>query len=315
MSILITGAAGFIGSHLSEEFINKGMKVIGVDNYQLGRKKNIEKIIDHKNFHFINSDILDDNFTKLVNKKTENIDEIWHFAASSDIQSGTQNYLLDMNNTFLTTAAVCNLAEQLNILKIYFASSGAVYGNKRGRLSENNLCEPISFYGTFKLSSENFLRSNFERFLTKVVIFRFSNIIGSHATHGVIYDFIKKLKNDPDTLEVLGDGTQQKPYLHVSELIDSMMFINSKIGEGFNIFNIGPNDDGAKVKEIANIVIEEMSLNPKISFGLENRGWVGDIPKIQFDTNKLIKLGWEPSFSSLEAVRIATKEIIEENKS
>ena len=101
----------------------------------------------------------------------------------------------------------------------------------------------------------------------------------------------------------------------MNELIDSMMFINSKIGEGFNIFNIGPNDDGAKVKEIANIVIEEMSLNPKISFGSENRGWVGDIPKIQFDTNKLIKLGWEPSFSSLEAVRIATKEIIAENKS
>lgn len=312
MSVLVTGAAGFIGSHLCRQFLENDKKVIGIDNFTLGNKKNLQKIIDNKKFTFLEIDICSQQFNEVLENHSETIDEIWHFAASSDIEKGSDDYQIDMVNTFHTTINVCNFAEENNIEKIYFSSTGAVYGNHTDKVDEETFCLPISFYGVFKLASEHFLRSNYERFLKKVVVFRFANIVGSHATHGVIYDFINKLNSNPNVLNVLGDGYQQKPYMHVQDLISAMVYIKEQSDNGYHIFNVGPDDEGVLVKDIANLVVKAKSLDSEIVFGVENRGWVGDIPKIRFNNNKLLEIGWEPSYSSTEAIKKAIDEIIRE---
>ena len=313
MSILITGAAGFIGSHLCFRLLEEGNTVVGVDNFRLGKIENLKESINNPNFTFIETDIVGDNFKEQLKPFSKNIKAIWHLAASSDIQAGAVDYNNDLSDTFRTTTAVCEFAEENDIKNIYFSSTGAVYGEHEGKLHEKTLCSPISFYGTFKLASENFLRANHHRFFKKVVIYRFSNIIGSNATHGVIYDFVNKLIKNNTTLEVLGDGTQQKPYLHVDDLMYAMLFINSNTKNGYHVFNIGPDDEGVTVKDIANKVVNSMLLNSKIQYGDEDRGWVGDIPKVRYSNQKLTSFGWSPSLSSAEAVDKAVEEIISEN--
>jgi UDP-glucose 4-epimerase len=312
MSILVTGAAGFIGSHLCKRLIDNGEFVIGVDNFKLGNKKNIEKLLGNKNFSIQEIDAAKEGLSALNSKSFSKIKEIWHFAASSDIATGINDYREDFNDTFLTTVNVCRFAELNDIKKIYFSSSGAVYGPHEVPIREDFPCTPISYYGTFKLASESFLSTDYERFLDKVIVYRFANIIGSNATHGVILDFVKKLKNNPEVLNVLGDGSQQKPYLHISELIDGMLFINEKIESGFEIFNLGPNDSGTSVKKIAEGVVNELNLSSEIIYGVDKKGWVGDIPKVEFDNKKVYELGWKPNFSSNESVNLAIKEIISE---
>jgi UDP-glucose 4-epimerase len=312
MNILVTGAAGFIGSHLCRKLVADGNNVLGVDNFKLGKLDNLTELLPDPKFKLIECNILDKDFKEKIKNENLAFDEIWHFAASSDIESGSDNYILDLEDTFITTTKICELAEELKINKLYFSSSGAVYGNHVEHVKETFNCEPISFYGTFKLASEHFLRSNSERFLKKVVIYRFANIIGSNSTHGVIFDFVHKLNKNKKILEVLGNGNQQKPYLHISELINAMFFINSATKEGFHTYNIGPNDEGVKVQTIAEMVVDKMKTNSEIKYGKDNKGWVGDIPKIRFNNHKLKLLGWSPKLSSQQAVEIAVSEIISE---
>tara|TARA_B100000427_G_scaffold312439_1_gene303887 strand:- start:6467 stop:7414 length:948 start_codon:yes stop_codon:yes gene_type:complete len=312
MNHLITGAAGFIGSHLTKDLIKKGEFVIGVDNLMLGKEENLNDVKDHENFYFLNEDILSDQFISAIDNLNIDIDKIWHLAASSDIISGSNNYILDHEATFLTTVKISQLAEEKKIKEIIFSSSGSVYGEKTSPVRETDFCEPISYYGLYKLASENFLKVNFDRKFSKVIILRFANIVGSNATHGVIYDFVDKLISNNKILNILGNGTQQKPYLHVSELIDGMNFVDENIKKDFQVFNIGPNDSGFTVKNIALEVSEEMLLKPELVFGKEKRGFSGDVPLIQFDTSKLEALGWKAKLTSEQAVKAAVKEIVKE---
>jgi len=173
---------------------------------------------------------------------------------------------------------------------------------------------PISNYGAMKLASEALISASLESFLDKVCIFRFPNVVGVPATHGVILDFIRKLKKDPSRLEVLGNGKQQKTYLHVNELVEAMIFINNNTGNGMHFYNIGALDDGVFVYQIAEEVVKEVSPEAKIFYQDADRGWVGDVPSFYYSVDKLKKLGWSPKLSSLEAIKTATKEIsVQEN--
>jgi UDP-glucose 4-epimerase len=160
-----------------------------------------------------------------------------------------------------------------------------------------------------KLSSEALISASLESFLDKVCIYRFPNVVGIPATHGVILDFVNKLKRDPTKLEVLGNGTQQKTYLHVSELVDAMLFINDKTHNGMNYYNIGAMDDGVYVKQIAEETTKVVSPNAIINYQSNDRGWVGDVPRFYYTVDKLKNLGWFPKMSSLEAVQRAVNEI------
>ena len=192
-----------------------------------------------------------------------------------------------------------------------FASSSAVYGDLGELLISENSAPlmPISNYGAMKLSSEAILSSHVEQNNTNLIIYRFPNVVGYPATHGVIFDFINKLIKTPDTLKVLGNGTQNKAYLHVKDLIEAMLFIRDTIDKKRLIINIGPPDKGITVKEIAEITRDFVSPNATIEFGQTNKGWVGDVPKFYYDTSLLKSFGFKKVSSSKEAIRISVKEI------
>jgi UDP-glucose 4-epimerase len=195
------------------------------------------------------------------------------------------------------------------ITKIAFASSSAIYGEHPGVLrEETGPLFPISNYGAMKLASEGAISAAVEHLGGRAWIFRFPNVIGSRSTHGVIHDFIRKLRQNPAELEVLGDGTQQKPYLHVSELIDAMIFAWEKTRERVNCFNIGPTGSSTTVRFIAEAVVRAVAPKAKIKYGAGGRGWVGDVPRFDYSIAKIQKLGWTPKLNSDEAVELAIRE-------
>ena len=246
-------------------------------------------------------------------EKYQNVDEVWHLAANSDIPAGIDNPRVDLKDTFLTTFFLLKASEKYSIKKFNFSSSSAVYGDWGQKALKETLgpLKPISNYGAMKLASEAQICAAAESFLEEANIFRFPNVVGVPATHGVILDFFEKLKSDPSCLQVLGDGNQKKSYLHVSELIDAMLFV-SELNERSNrieIVNIGCSDSGILVKDIAMMVKSLIAPTAEISYGSEDRGWVGDVPRFFYDTTYLKKMGWVPSLSSHKAVELAVKEI------
>ena len=251
----------------------------------------------------------------LADAATEPFDTVWHLAANSDISAGVADADIDLRDTFMTTFNVVKLVRELKVTKLAFASTSAVYGDRPTLLTEDSgPMLPISNYGAMKLASEAIIRAAVESGLPRAWVFRFPNVIGSRATHGALYDFIKKLRRDPTQLPVLGDGTQQKPYLHVSELVDAMIFIWTKTAEKFNYYNIGPIGDGTLVKFIAETAVRLNSPNAKINYGIGNRGWVGDVPKFDYSVEKLRQLGWSPKLNSDQAVVRTLEELTAEIK-
>jgi len=305
MKILIIGGAGFIGSVLVKEMLQDNADIIVIDKLSLG---SIDYIDTTKvEFHQIDINNIEQVLKALQGKK---IDEVWHLAANSDIPAGVEDMDVDLDDTFMSTASTLKIMKAIECKKLYFASSSAVYGFNENRLHEDiGPLLPISNYGAMKLSSEALISASLESFLDKVCIYRFPNVVGVPATHGVILDFIKKLKKDMSTLEVLGNGTQQKTYLHVSELVEAMLFINSNTDNGMNYYNIGAMDDGVFVKQIAEETTKVISPDAKINYQKTDRGWVGDVPRFYYSVDKLKDLGWSPKMSSLEAVQRAVSEI------
>lgn len=313
-AILVTGVAGFIGCSLASQFINQGKRVIGLDNFCRGSRFNVEHLIPNENFSLIEVDLSDLNaYRKAIERELVrySIAEVWHLAANSDIPAGVDNAQVDLRDTFMTTFNTLQVMKEYGIGVLAFASSSAIYGN----LGEVRLIEdvgplfPISNYGAMKLASEAAISASLESFLSRAFIFRFPNVIGVPATHGVILDFILKLKASPNNLMVLGDGTQQKSYLHVEDLVDAMLFVRANATDRLNYFNIGAGDSGISVKEIAEQVVATFSPNASITYGQGNKGWVGDVPKFYYSVDKLQMLGWKPRMNSVDAVRHAVRQI------
>lgn len=319
MYTIVTGAAGFVGSNLVDKLLKDKIKVIGIDNLIRGTTQNISQLQKNDNFIFLKNDINNmDSVYESIKKviANEEISEWWHLAANSDIQAGNQSPEIDLKLTFLTTYNSIELCKRLNCKIFLFSSTSAIYGD----LGEIPLHEeigplvPISNYGAMKLASEALVYSSSENWFDRVFVFRFPNVIGVPATHGVILDFINKLKKSPNCLDVLGNGTQSKGYLHVRELIDAMMYVRSHSKDKVAIFNIGTDDGGASVKFIAEECVKQFSQSASIAYGSENRGWVGDVPKFQYSILKLRNLGWSPTMSSEEAVKLSVRQIIDQLK-
>ncbi len=309
MKILITGGAGFIGSHLCDYLINENNNITVLDNLSLGRENNIEHLVNKNNFKFVNGDILDDEL--LDNLFSANsFDVIFHMAANSDIAQSYHNPDVDKDNTFMTTYVLLNKMKKYNVKKIVFASTSAIYGDTANVLHENyGPLKPVSHYGASKLASESFISSFVENYGLQAWIVRFPNVVGERATHGVIYDFIKKLRKDHTKLEVLGDGEQYKPYLYVKDLVEAILFVWQNSDEKLNIYNLGV-DSRTKVKDIARMVIEEMKLEATIEYTGGDRGWVGDVPEFNYDLTKINTFGWTAQNTSNEAVRKSIQYIL-----
>ncbi|HXG46323.1 MAG TPA: NAD-dependent epimerase/dehydratase family protein, partial [Methylomirabilota bacterium] len=207
------------------------------------------------------------------------------------------------------------LAREFRIPAFAFASTSAIYGVHAGAMHEDlGPLLPISNYGAMKLAGEAAISAAAEAFLERAWIFRFPNVVGSRATHGAIFDFVQKLRKNPAELDVLGDGSQAKPYLHVADLIEAMLFIVDHAGAKLNYFNIGTDGTVTTVRHLAETVVKHAAPGAKIRYGTGNKGWVGDVPRFTYSIEKLRKLGWSPRLTSDEAAERAVAEMVQESR-
>jgi UDP-glucose 4-epimerase len=309
MKCFVTGGAGFIGSHLVDRLIDEGNYVTVFDNLSSGRTEFIQHHFDKHAFRFIQADLLDFDTLKPAIKDH---DIVFHMAANPDARRGINNTRLDLEQETISTYNVLEAMRLNGIGKIVFASSGTIYGEAPViPLSENyGPILPISLYGAGKLASEGLISAFCHTFNMQAWIFRFVNIVGAGATHGVIFDFINKLRQNPLELEILGDGTQCKPYVYVKDCIDGMLFGLKNSHESVNVFNLGCTTT-TDVTSIAKVLIEEMGLNNvEFKYTGGDRGWPGDVPQVRVDVAKINCLGWKARYSSDEAVRRAIKDIL-----
>jgi len=313
---LVTGAAGFIGSHVIDRLLERGWTVMGIDNLRLGRRANLQAALQHHDLTFVEADVNDyeDNLRRLREwHARQPIHVVWHLAANSDIRAGAADPQVDLEHTFLTTFNVLKLMRALGVRQLLFSSSSAVYGPRPGLLTEDTgPCFPISNYGAMKLASEGAISAALETHLERAWIVRFPNVVGPRSTHGVIVDLLEKLRADPAALEVLGDGRQEKPYLHVGELVDAMLFVVDHAGDRLSCFNVGTDGSTTTVARIAQTVVRTVAPGATIRYTGGAQGWPGDVPRFQYSIERLRRLGWTPQLASDQAVERAVVEVAAE---
>jgi UDP-glucose 4-epimerase len=307
----VTGGAGFIGSHVVDLLVSAGCKVTVYDNLSLSTDQYLVDYIQNGKITFVRKDMLD---LKALTEAMGGHDIVWHLAANTDIPSGFTKRRIDLDNDVVATCNVLEAMIEQGVKDILFSSTGAVYGESiQGTFSEESgPLLPLSLYGAGKIASEAFISAYCNLFGIRAWVFRFGNVIGERTNHGVIYDFIAKLKNDPKILPVLGTGKGEKNYFLVEECIHGMLYVYRKADDGpFPVLvNLGT-DSTSKVMEIAQIIIEEMGLKDvRYEFTGTPRGWPGDQPVVLLDTSKIHDLGWFAKRTSDDAVRAATRRLL-----
>lgn len=311
MRTLVTGGAGFIGSHLVDRLVSRGDSVVVVDNLSSGVLDFIQAHITSGKVQFHNIDLK--NLEHLI-PLLKDIDIVYHLAANPDIRLGTRITDTDLNEGTIATYNVLESMRINNVGKIAFASSSVVYGENAPMPTPENHgpCLPISLYGASKQAGEGLIGAFVGTFGLQAWIFRFANIIGERGTHGVIFDFIHKLKSDPNRLEVLGNGLQEKSYMEVGDCVDAMLHVVKHTNEPVNLYNLGSNDT-CSVRNIAAIVVKETGCdNAQIEYTGGDRGWAGDIPKAMLEIKRLQDLGFEVNYDSEEAVAYTARVLIKE---
>ncbi len=316
--IIVTGGAGFIGSHIVEKLLLKGYKVTVVDNMSSGSRENLSRVINDPRLEIIEADLKKPNGEWIEVFKDSEI--VFHYAANPEVRVSATNPRTHFNENLLTTFNVLEASRQGNVKYIVFASTSTVYGDAKKLPTPEDYfpLEPISVYGSVKIASEYLHITYSKLYGIKSLIIRYANVIGPRSRHGVIYDFILKLRRNPRKLEILGDGTQRKSYIYVTDAVEGTLHIFEKFmhdKKEYDIYNIG-NSDWITVRRIADIVVEEMGLSdveyvykPMTSDG---RGWPGDVKIMLLDISKAKSLGWRPRLSSEEAVRFTARALIRE---
>ena len=310
--ILVTGGAGFIGSNMVELLIRDN-DVIVLDNLSNVDERYVNKFRDNEKFRFIRGDINDlPGMADL-----DDVDVVIHLAANSDVKNGSEEPAIDFRNNVEGTFGLLQYMRKRDVGEILFASSSTVYGEASQIPTPEDYGPylPISSYGASKMSCEGFITAYSHYYGIRGTIFRFANIVGKNSTHGVIYDFIRKLQKTPKTLEILGDGTQRKSYLHVEDCVRAMIYVHEK-SRKTDIFNLG-NPQTTSVTKIADIVVSAMGL-PDVKYnytgGIDGRGWRGDVKIAQLGVEKLFSTGWKNRYNSDESVVQATAETISQMK-
>jgi UDP-glucose 4-epimerase len=298
----VAGGAGFIGSHLVEALLGRpNTHVVIYDNLTSGTKSHLRGVVDHERLQLVIGDI--QAFDNLVDAM-RGCNHVYLLASNPEIALAMTDPAIDFwQGTYLTN----NILEAMrvnDVSRITYASGSGVYGDQ-GELEVDEdfgPLIPISTYGASKLASEAMIAAYAHMFGIDGVVFRFANVVGPRQTHGVTYDFVRRLLEDASRLRILGDGSQSKSYIHVSDVVEAMMLLTEKGWEGFEIFNVGTGDH-ITVAQIADLVVERMGLE-KIPYSYTggDRGWKGDVPLVRFRSGKLASLGWRCAYSSREAI-------------
>ena len=310
--IFITGGLGFIGinfiKHLKRSNFKGLIKIY--DNNSINNSISIDLIKKLDQTEIILGELLD--FKKLCNSMKHS-DFVIHLAANSDISKGVDNPSVDFENTIIATQNVLNAMLKNKIKKIIYPSGSGVYGN----ISHISIPEnygpliPVSHYGASKLAAEAMISSFVHMHDFTALIFRFANVIGPGQTHGVAYDFIRKIIKENKILNVLGNGTQLKSYIHVDDVISGIFIACKNNSKNIDYYNLST-DDSISVKEIAELVVFKMGLKTKIIYGKSNYGWKGDVPKISISSKKIKNLGWNCNNKTTEAMEMAVNNMLEE---
>ncbi len=311
MKTIITGGAGFIGSHLGARLLDQGHEVVAIDNFHLGRRENIAALLPRPGFTFFELDLLDLERTKQLFVETRP-DLVYHLAANSDIAAGTSDRGLDLRLNLTTTLHTLESLVACGARRLFFASTSAVFGDNETRLHELSApLQPISHYGASKLAAEAYISTYCHHHGLDAWVLRFPNVVGEHATHGILFDFIRKLRATPGELVVLGDGMQAKNYLYVSDLLQAIELQLAAGGRGLSVYHAG-NHDVALVRDVAAAVVRVFGTpQTRIRYTGGERGWPGDVPRFDYDTSKLRRLGFAEHWNSLQAIEHALRRIRE----
>lgn len=312
MRYFITGGAGFIGSNMADRLLQDETNEVTVfDNFCSGQMCHIEHHLKNKKFKLIEGDLL--NLSEL-REAVKGHDFVFHFAANPDIAKSMIETDLDLRLGIVATYNVVEAMRINGVKKIAYSSGSGVYGDVGLTETPEDFGPllPISMYGASKLGAEGVISAFCNMFDIQAWIFRFANVVGKRQTHGVGFDFVRKLKSNPKRLQILGDGTQSKSYIHVSDVIEAMLFVIKNSSQTTNIFNVAT-DNYITVNEIVEIVTTAMGLeNVKFEYTGGKRGWKGDVPIVRFNLEKIYKLGWKATHNSGEAVRLSIRELLEE---
>ena len=298
--ILITGGAGFIGSNLASHLVSSGREVIVFDNLSSGCLENLNAVIGKKNFKFIKGDIRN---SESINSAMKGVEQVHNLAADPSVKDSAvkpeSSFDINVSGSF----NVLDAARKNDVKKIVFTSSSTVYGEtKTLPTPEDHPLVPISNYAASKVACESYISSYASTYGIKGVVLRLVNIFGPPSTHGVMFDFYKKLQANPERLEILGNGKQSKSYLYISDCIDAIMLASEKQKKIYDYFNVG-SEEMTDVNEIANAMCSVLEVKPKFEYTGGVRGWKGDVVKMLLSSKKIEKLGWKKKVNLKEGIR------------
>ena len=301
--VLVTGGAGLVGSHLAAALLDRGATVRAADDLSKGTRDRVPDGAE-----FVEADMTDaDDVARAV---TDDLDIVFHFAAYTDTNYDDDRTLFEENTEM--TYNVLERMREVGVDRFAFTSSSTVYGEAPRPTPEDHApLEPISIYGSAKLADEALISTFAHSYGVQSWVFRFANIVGPRQRGNVMPGFVEKLDADPAELEILGDGRQEKSYMHVSECVDAIQHVVEGADDPYNVYNLGTRTT-TSVTDIADIVSEELGVDPEYAYTGGDRGWTGDVPTMRLSIAKLADLGWEPSIESDEAVRRAARQLIDE---
>jgi len=311
MHYFITGGAGFIGSNLADRLLGDGHEVTVYDNFSTGFDNFLQDAQKSARFRLVRGDTL--NLEQLT-EAMAGCDFVFHFAANADVRFGTEHPRKDLEQNTIATFNVLEAMRANAIQKIAFSSTGSIYGEHEVIPTPENAPFPVqtSLYGASKLAGEGMIAAYCEGFGFQGYIFRFVSILGERYTHGHVFDFYKKLLDDPTQLHILGNGKQRKSYLYIQDCIDAMLLVIEKAQSKVNIYNLGT-DEYCEVNNSAGWIANHLGLSPEYTYSGGERGWIGDSPFIFLDCSKVRALGWKPKLTIQEAI-IRTLEFLQNNQ-
>ena len=311
---LVVGGAGFIGSHVVERILSDpdpARRVVVYDNLASGSRSRLRALGVDERLSLVEADVAD---LGRLRDSASGAQLCFHFAANPDIAAAAADPAIDFREGTLLTQNVLEALRTSGVPRLVYASGSGVYGDL-GDLEvdeDHGPMHPISTYGASKLGCEALISSYCHMFSLAASAFRFANVVGPRQTHGVTYDFVRRLLADPSALDVLGDGSQSKSYIHVEDVVDAMMLISGQEAPGFEVFNVGT-DEYITVREIAELVLDCLNLrDTPVRYGAGSRGWKGDVPVVRFSSARIRARGWANRHTTDQALRASIAHLLSE---